>query len=97
MSLAEKRHREKAGEVLKAHPDYVTIALRRAFCGVRMVSNLAKDLAWLRGIEQALDMVVLNAMVQRGYVSQLEARRYEITTAGMKLIGHPLGKEIANG
>lgn len=87
MSLAEKRHHKKAVEVLKAHPGYVSIALRRAFSGGRVVSNLNKDLAWLRGIERCLDVVVLEHLVRNDYVSQVESRRYGITSRGIKLLG----------
>lgn len=97
MSLADKRRMEKAREVLKSHPDYVRIALDRVYGGGKVVANLAKELAWLRGIERELDTVVLDLLAARGYVSQMEGRRYGITTLGLQLIGHPLGKEAANG
>lgn len=86
MSLAEKRRRERAKDVFKAHPDYTRIALERVYGSGRVIANLVKEIAWLRGIERELDTVVLEHLVKNDYVSQLEGRRYGITIRGKKLI-----------
>lgn len=87
MSLAEKRRLERAKEVFKAHPDYARIALERVYGSGKQIANLVKDIAWLRGIERCLDNVVLDYLVKNEYVSQVENRRYGITSRGLKLIG----------
>jgi hypothetical protein len=86
MSLAEKRRMERAKEVLKSHPDYVRIAMERVYGSGKVIANLIKEIAWLRGIERELDTVVLEHLVKNDYVSQLEGRRYGITIRGKKLI-----------
>jgi hypothetical protein len=86
MSLAEKRRMERAKEVLKSHPDYVRIALERVYGSGKVIANLVKEIAWLRGIERELDTLVLEHLVKNDYVAQLEGRRYGITIRGIKLI-----------
>lgn len=86
MSLAEKRRMERAKEVLKAHPDYARISLERVYGSGKVIANLVKEIAWLRGIERELDTVVLEHLVKNDYVAQLEGRRYGITIRGKKLI-----------
>jgi hypothetical protein len=86
MSLAEKRRMERAKEVLKSHPDYVRIALERVYGSGKVIANLVKEIAWLRGIERELDTLVLEHLVKNDYVAQLEGRRYGITIRGKKLI-----------
>lgn len=86
MSLALKRRQARAKEVFKAHPDYATIALQRVYGSGKVVANLIKDIGWLRGIERELDTVVLADLVERGLVSQLDGRRYGITSRGLKAL-----------
>lgn len=86
MSLAEKRRLEKAKEILKAHPDYVRVVLERVYGSGKVIANLVKGIAWLRGIERELDVVVLEHLVKNNYVAQMEGRRYGITIRGKKLI-----------
>lgn len=100
MSLAEKRRLEKAKDVFKAHPDYARVVLERVYGSGKLVANLVKDMAWLRGIERCLDDVVLEHLVARQYVSHLEGRRYGITSQGLKLLGLPAREqeqEVAHG
>lgn len=86
MSLADKRRLERANEVFKAHPDYARVVLQRVYGSGKVIANLAKEIGWLRGIEKFLDVVVLEHLVKNEYVSQLEGRRYGITSRGQQLI-----------
>lgn len=86
MSLAEKRRLEKAKEIFKAHPDYTRVVLERVYGSGKVIANLVKGIAWLRGIERELDTVVLEHLVKNNYVAQMEGRRYGITIRGRKLI-----------
>lgn len=104
MSLAEKRRMERAKEVLKSHPDYVRIAMERVYGSGKVIANLVKEIAWLRGIERELDTLVLEHLVKNDYVAHLEGRRYGITISGKKLIDNHATmmrvgeeKKVANG
>lgn len=97
MSLAEKRNIERAKEVLNAHPDYAKIALQRVYGSGKVVANLVKDIAWLRGVQRCLDNVVLDHLVKNDYVSLMEGKRYGITSRGQKLISAMTGREVSHG
>lgn len=91
MTLGDKRRIEHAQDVLCKHPDCLKHALERAYPGEKIVTNLGKELAWLRAYARGLDEVVKERLVSAGYVAHLEGRRYGITAAGLKILGRNPG------